>query len=177
MGIKELKDRPALAEVLPKGGIGCEMGVFKGEHAEQLLLAEPKKLHLIDFWTHWANYRRKDWLDNKEETIRRFKGNPVVKIHDGKVEKILPKFPDNHFDWIYIDTFHAYEPVTRDIKLAYKKIKHGGIMCGHDFIVAHEDFGTSVVRAVIEFLQSGNHEMIALTNRAWADWAIKLNKK
>jgi len=37
--------------VVPTGGIGCELGVYAGEFAEQLIrIAKPDKLILIDGW-------------------------------------------------------------------------------------------------------------------------------
>jgi len=186
MKILELKDRQALPkEFLPKGGIGCEMGVREGLHAETLLLSEPKELHLIDFWSI-QGARDSKWSKYGETAKAKFVDNPIVTIHDGKVEDVMPTFPENYFDWIYIDTWHGYYAVKRDISLALPRVKHHGILCGHDFAVTPKTdshwrekcgWGTSVVRAVLELIQNGEgHQMVAISNIRMAEWVVRVNK-
>jgi len=43
-------------------------------------------------------------------------------------------FPDRFFDLIFFDTLHHYEHVNAEINLYKKKIKPGGILCGHDYV-------------------------------------------
>lgn len=40
---------------------------------------------------------------------------------------------DNSVDFIYIDGNHSYSSVIEDLKIWSKKIKHNGIIAGHDF--------------------------------------------
>src|SRR5436190_21912659 len=50
--IQELRDRSALATLLPGASIGCELGVWRGDHASDLLRdVRPRKLHLVDNWS------------------------------------------------------------------------------------------------------------------------------
>jgi predicted O-methyltransferase YrrM len=55
-------------------------------------------------------------------------------------------FPDNYFDFIFLDAAHLYEDVRLDLKSWYPKLKIGGIFAGHDYYM-----GTEVKRAVDEF--------------------------
>jgi len=42
-------------------------------------------------------------------------------------------FPDDYFDWIYIDALHTYEGVCDDIQYYWPKLQQGGLFSGHDF--------------------------------------------
>ncbi len=42
-------------------------------------------------------------------------------------------FPDNYFDFVYIDADHRYEYVVLDIEFWLPKVKKGGILGGHDY--------------------------------------------
>ena len=37
------------------------------------------------------------------------------------------------FDFIFIDADHRYSQLSKDIKNFYPKVRHGGLLCGHDF--------------------------------------------
>ena len=50
-----ISDRRFLADMLPKGGIGAEIGVFTGLFSTVLLeIARPKKIYFVDPW--WQAY-------------------------------------------------------------------------------------------------------------------------
>ena len=58
----------------------------------------------------------------------------------------VAKYPDNHFDIVYIDAAHEYEPVKADIDAWLPKVKVGGIICGDDYVAGWP----GVVQAVNE---------------------------
>lgn len=47
--------------------------------------------------------------------------------------KASSEFPDEFFDFVYIDGDHAYESVKQDLLLWTRKIKKTGILAGHDY--------------------------------------------
>lgn len=172
--ILELPHRLAFDQFLPKEGIGCEMGVREGRHALSLMKnSRPKELHLIDFWSHQINRGQPQWAKFKEEVTNAFQGNPKVFVYDNDFTRIMPAFPDNYFDWVYIDGWHGYNSIKRDITLALPKIKAGGILCGHDFTTEPSGWQTGVIRAVIETIQEGHGKMIAISNARYSDWMIE----
>lgn len=169
--IQELPDRDALGAFLPQRGVGCEMGVMDGSHAASLLKhANPRRLHLVDFW---SSHHRPEWKEYHQAVVDRFGGDERVVIHDADVNIVLPQFRDAYLDWCYIDTWHGYEAVKRDIALALPKLKPGGILCGHDFKVHPRDWRTGVVRSVIETIQEGLAVMVAVTNVEFAEWVLR----
>lgn len=158
-------DRRELVRRLPKGRIGCEIGVLQGRFSAQLLEgAEPELLHLVDAWApvdgnldesrvggkedHNANYVAA--IKRVKEHVRRGR----VKIHLGFTTEVLPTFPDHSFDWVYLDANHTYEGVKQDLELILPKMKPGGIIAGHDYddtTVWANRIRCGVVQAVTEF--------------------------
>ena len=67
--------------------------------------------------------------------------------------QFLESFPDNYFDFIYIDTSHQYEHTKNELNLSLRKIKNSGIIAGHDYNL---DRFEEVVRAVDEFSKKNN---------------------
>jgi len=116
---------------------------------------------------------RLDWLGYKEKVIKKFGREESVTIHDAHVGEIVPTFPDGYFDWIYIDSWHGYHSVKRDIILSLPKLKVGGYLCGHDFDIATDSWGTGPPRAVIEAIQNYGLRMVAMTNEELGDWVLQ----
>jgi hypothetical protein len=54
-----------------------------------------------------------------------------VKIVKAFSEEAAPCFPENYFDWFYIDANHMQ--AYKDIQLWWPKIKSGGFLMGHDY--------------------------------------------
>ena len=173
--IDELRDRSALATVLPPGSVGCELGVWRGDHAADLLATvRPRVLHLVDNWS-WPK-----GLDPAAETARlraRFRAEIAagqVHVHPLSFAEFLGSLPDRSIDWIYVDGAHTYAQVARDVWQAWPKVRVGGILCGHDFAIRPASWGTGVCRAVLELIQNRAGTLIALSNEKLGDWAIRV---
>jgi hypothetical protein len=169
--IQELPDRSALAGLLPPQGIGCELGVWRGDHAEDLLRrARPRLLHLVDNWS-WPQ-----GLDPAAEAARisaRFASDIAagrVRVHTMSFADFLSSLPD----WVYVDGAHTYADVSRDVWQAWPKIRVGGILCGHDFAIRPQMWGTGVCRAVLELIQNRMGTLLALTNENLGDWVMRV---
>jgi hypothetical protein len=131
--------RNELVKNLPSGGRIAEVGTYRGEFARHVLAAcDPATLHLIDIDF--------SWLDPVVAN------DPRVSMHNGLSHETLAGFPDDHFDWIYIDGDHSYEGVSRDARVAATKVKPGGHLVFNDFAHADPYLGSyGVHRAVTEF--------------------------
>jgi len=173
--IQELPDRSSLATLLPPHSIGCELGIWHGDHAEDLLRnARPRELHLVDNWC-WP----KD-LDAAAETARinaRFAAEIAagqVTMHPMSFAEYFASIPDRSLDWVYVDGAHTYADVARDLWQAWSKIRAGGILCGHDFAIRPAMWRTGVCRAVLELVQNRVGTLLALSNENMADWAMRV---
>ena len=50
--MERLEKRRWVLELLPKGGVGVEIGVFRGHFSNLICqIAQPRKLYLVDPWT------------------------------------------------------------------------------------------------------------------------------
>jgi SAM-dependent methyltransferase len=124
---------------LPRRGRVAEVGTYRGEFARHILSAcDPAELHLIDL-----DVSRLDPAVAYDSRVA---------IHRGFSHAMLAQFPDNHFDWIYIDGDHSHQGASRDTRIAAAKVKPGGYLVFNDFAHADPYLGAyGVHRAVVEF--------------------------
>jgi len=174
--LKVLPNRYDLLKHLPKKGVVAELGVDKGDFSRQILINnQPKKLHLIDVWDS-ERYNQ----EKRKEVELKFENEIVLQnvvINFGYSTSVVDIFEDSYFDWIYIDTNHSYETTKEELKLYSPKIKKGGIIAGHDYVVGYWNglvkFG--VIEAVNEFCICNDWEFVYLTmeNREHRSFAIR----
>jgi hypothetical protein len=137
-----MSHRKIVLDAIAPQTIGAEIGVWKGEFSEKILTANPKKLHLIDPWKfrpdlpgRWfGGYiarSQKDMDDIYSGVQKKLGSKPNVKIHREAIETFVDNFPDEYFDWVYIDGDHGQ--AKRDIVLLTPKVKKGGLVMGDDY--------------------------------------------
>jgi hypothetical protein len=163
--LRVVLDRDAFLEALPKGGIVAEAGVDHGDFSARILaITRPQRLHLIDMWGS-ARYH-----SGLQQVVRERFAQEIasgrVRIDLGLSTDVLARFPDGHFDWIYIDTDHGYQVTAAELAIARTKVKPGGIIAGHDYTTANWDGGVryGVVEAVHEFCVKHDWELFLLTH-------------
>lgn len=139
------KNRLRMLEQMPKGGRCAEIGVWNGGFSGVILdVTTPTELTLIDPWDLLSDQNADDWTHKKHEdhaemnrmfrNVERNYGHfPQVIIRKGFSADVLSSFPDDYFDWIYIDGNHLYEFVRKDVELGFRKVKPGGVIAGDDF--------------------------------------------
>lgn len=151
--------------MLPKNGVVAELGVDAGSFSAQILsLNNPNKLHLIDNWgsKRYNKYKQVIVIGKFQEEISSGK----VEIHIGLSTEVANEFPSDYFDWIYIDTSHSYETTKAELELYAEKVKQGGYMAGHDFIIGNWNsmIRYGVIEAVYEFCVKHDWELIYITS-------------
>lgn len=163
--LRVVLNRDAFLDALPKGGIVAEAGVDHGDFSSRILaITKPSKLHLIDIWSS------KRYHGGLQHLVRNRFAEEIaagrVQIDLGLSTEVLPHYPDGYFDWLYIDTDHGYRVTADELQLARTKVKHGGIIAGHDYITSNFDGGVryGVVEAVHEFCVRHDWELILLTH-------------
>ena len=77
-------------------------------------------------------------------------------------------------DWVYIDTNHQYQCISREIDLSVKKVRRGGYIMGHDYFSNPQAWGTSIIRAVNERIQNGDIVMEAITREVWPSYLTRV---
>ena len=161
---KLLANRTMLLQQLPKNATVAELGVDQGGFSEDILKnCNPEKLHLIDFWgSKRYNQDKRKGVENKfAEELKSGK----VEINLGLSTSIVSTFKDSYFDWISIDTDHKYKTTIQELELWEPKVKEGGIIAGHDYIIGNWNglVRYGVIEAVYEFCTKHNWEIIYLS--------------
>jgi hypothetical protein len=164
-----LPNREAILLQMKKGGIVAEVGVQEGVFSKSILqICEPKELHLIDYSLTEFSI---------EKNFRSQIESGQVKLHESDSSLAISKFPDEYFDFIYIDADHAYKGVKRDIQAAKTKIKQDGFLLFNDYTYWSpcECINYGVVQAVNELCVNENWEMIyyAFGGYMYCDVAIR----
>ena len=166
--VEHLVSVPAREDILhrmKKNAVVAEIGVASGDFSEKILsLTQPQKLVLIDIW---GSKRYHGGLFEK------VKNRFDAQIRNGQVEIIrelsfegIAACADDMFDWVYLDTDHTYDTTARELELLRPKMKKGGVIAGHDYIMGNWNAGHryGVIEAVRAFCVKYNWEMIYLSH-------------
>jgi len=144
-----------LLETHPEGEIiAAEIGVYEGVNSKFMLLAcDRMKLYLVDAWDNLVVYtggpiQGKAFSDMikgvAQLNLSGFENNAVF-TNKNSLDAVKD-YPDEYFDYVYIDGDHEHDPVLADLRAWWPKVKTGGILGGHD--VAMEE----VRQALDEFV-------------------------
>lgn len=159
---RKARTRHLLASELPPGGVGVEVGTWKGEHAWTLLeMARPRQLFLVD--PYKVGDEGREWwaiaLDRLDKmylkVVRDFRKNDNVFVVRQSSPEAVAFVPDK-LDWVYIDGDHRAPSVHADLEAWWPRIKPGGRMYGDDFIESSW-WGDDVTRTVRAFAAA--HEL------------------
>jgi hypothetical protein len=174
-------------QFLPKGGVVAEIGVAEGGFSKKILsITSPQTLHLIDPWEFQdredyqkdANNVSQDIADSRYRDVcsmfDRYIKFDVVKVHRAYSPAAADAFPDNHFDWIFIDGLHTRDGVLADLRGWAPKMKENGLILGHDFAnhTGAQSMGFGVVEAVQEFLRETDYVMNFLTYEGFPTYVL-----
>lgn len=172
MTIYNRKDIPSL---LNPGSIGCELGVFEGDFAQDLLLSNKfNKLYLIDIFSGYASNFGKYYPDAStlyNLVTTRFQNNSAIEVVKQDSVSFLSS-TQIKFDFIYIDTVHTYEHLSQELKAAHQCVKTGGYICGHDYC---SEF-SGVVDAVIEFSEKYCYPLMITQEAIYPSFIIHITQ-
>lgn len=178
---------------LPKNLVCCELGVFKGDFAEQILVnTNPKELVLYDLFSNGqvfsadvdGNGGECLFGTNMQEMLEyKFSGYSKVSVNKGTSLTIEQNYKDDYFDFIYIDADHSYSACCQDLKICFDKTKSGGIIGLHDYDINLEKTrnpqhyqGFGVKRAVDEFCENKSQKIKCKANDGYVSCFIEVEK-
>lgn len=154
----------------------AEIGVRGGDHLRSLLKAGPEKLVAVDLWeddgllAHNDSKTPPDQIRRCYEAVLKIADKyPCVDVHKGSSRQIAREFGNDSFDFIYLDADHTYSGVTSDITSWWPKIRRGGVLAGHDYVLRRNPHGVifGVVPAVHEFV--GRHALQPWFHCTWPE--------
>jgi len=155
--------------------LGCELGVFRGDTFKYLVQNCPDLVLIgIDTWEHpeaeatdpgFRSYSEHD-LEGYLAHLNKWAVNYVqrARLVRGDTVRVLDALQDHEFDFVFIDADHTYEGVHRDITAAFRRVRHGGMILGHDY--NPKDF-PGVVRAVDEHFGA---DALKFADHVWGAW-------
>ena len=121
----------------------AEVGVWKSHTVKRVLRAcdkDLKKYWAIDAFqspgpNHGSVSQRtpEDWQAYYWRCLWYMHWFESLCVVKGVSPGVAELFPDEYFDFIYIDASHYYEDVLADIRGWLPKMKHDGLMGGHDY--------------------------------------------
>lgn len=178
-----------MLSMIPKGGRLAEIGVFAGDFSRELLdHCNPRELVLVDLWgsgqimsgdVNGANVRVISGDELERRVRERFAGFPEVKVMKGD-SRVLKLIRAEGFDAVYVDADHRYEGVRRDLLAAFRVLKPGGLLMGHDYEIdpakAGQAWQFGVRDAVDDFCRDYRQKIVALSRDGCASFAIEVDK-
>lgn len=181
-----LPARADIFRVIPKGMVGAEIGVWRGDFSLTILeVSQPKQLWLVDSWEQKvgryaldpANVPNEQHQANRIYVEQRFSGDPRVKVlrADSTVGMREILNSSGPVDWVYLDADHTPAGISEDLKAAANTVGEKGWILGHDYcvngITIACDFG--VYDAVNRFCLEAGWELVYLTREDWPSYALR----
>lgn len=119
-----------------------EIGVWQGKNASVLRQLFPAAhLYLIDPWQPVEAYflnggaisqSAREYEGSYQQVKKLFENDEKVSILRMPSTAGAQKVPDG-MDLVFIDGDHSYDYVKEDITTWQKKVRKGGLLCGHDY--------------------------------------------
>jgi SAM-dependent methyltransferase len=136
---------------MPEGPIvGAELGILRGDMSACLLERADLTLYMIDILVR--------------EEARRVAAKRAMILEDDSSE-MASRFPDKHFDFVFIDADHTLNGVRKDITAWAPKVKPGGYLCGHDYGKGGVTSGVDI--AVHQFVERVRRPLELGQNWTW----------
>jgi len=137
--------------------VGVEIGTERGRFASDICVRCPNvKLYCVDPYKSYEEIGKiypQELMDsiykNAKERLAVFNCKLIKKTS----MEALGDFEDNSLDFVFIDGNHKYKYTLEDITEWTKKVRPGGVVCGHDYQKIH-DFG--VIEAVNKYVKDNN---------------------
>jgi hypothetical protein len=174
----DLRDRETIFASLPRGGIGAEIGVDWGEFSKVIFQrAEPRLLYLIDCWEEqpveiYGHDPANSAHDVKyKQCLRWFATNEQIRMIKAYSLDAAPCFPDQYFDWLYIDANHLQ--CYADIRAWWPKVKSGGWMMGHDYVTGGVGDYITVAKDVDRFVAETGLPVLLTDDEIYKNWIVQ----
>lgn len=143
-------------------GNAVEIGTHRADFTSVFLKRwKGKHIYCVDPWSTPPGYEEQSKMlwesENREEDYKYVKKSLYAFPSDkyslirSTSEEAVKQFSNNSIDFVYIDGDHRYEMVKKDLEIWIDKVKHNGIISGHDIVMPNEingGWGPGIQRAI-----------------------------
>ncbi len=151
---------------------GVEVGVYRGKFSKALCTNNPTlELFGVDSWSVYGNYSEYEAQDLQEAykaALAETKEYNVKFIKESSMDAVK-QFDDESLDFVFIDANHDFEHVVADISTWSKKVRKGGLVCGHDYVKSSK-FNFGVIDAVDGWCKAYNIKPLFLWKDQCPSW-------
>ena len=170
-----------LSEFKGKPCMFLEIGSFEGMSTiwmlENILTEERSQIFCIDAWAEWTGDAFVRFVSNINKTGFRDK----VRIVKGDSSEELRIFPNDYFDFIYVDGNHDEKAVIKDAIGYFRVLKKGGIIAFDDYLLGiryPNSYGSkamngSAKKAIDYFIETFKDELDVIHN----DYQLWIRKR
>ena len=170
-----------LSEFKGKPCMFLEIGSFEGMSTiwmlENILTEERSQIFCIDAWAEWTGDAFVRFVSNINKTGFRDK----VRIVKGDSSEELRIFPNDYFDFIYVDGNHDEKAVIKDAIGSFRVLKRGGIIAFDDYLLGvrypnshgSKAMNGSAKKAIDYFIETFKDELDVIHN----DYQLWIRKK
>jgi len=146
----------------------AEIGIYNGTMTDHILTTceSVNEYWAIDQWIalsekhdKLANMTEQDWYAKYCMVCKLLLTHKALRILKMTSVDAAKLFPDNYFDFVFIDASHFYEDTKTDILAWHPKVKIGKMLAGHDYGRGGQR-GFGVEKAVDEIFGSGSVEIL-----------------
>lgn len=141
-----IRYRRDLYKLLPNVGqsVVVELGVAEGLFSRDICQWGIKLLYSVDSWECISGQSgdggfNQDWHNanhaNAKDLLKPF--GDRSKILRGRTTQMAQHVPNDSVDLVYIDADHSYVGCIQDIHAWWGKLKSGGVMAFHDYLMPY----------------------------------------
>ena len=115
-----------------------EIGVFYGIHLFEVAKTFPNaQLHGVDPWLDYEEYPEYKGQQNTifngfQRNLSKCPHKSRIQAYRGFSNDIVPQFPNEYFDIVFVDGNHETEFVYKDACMSFEKTKSGGYIVFDD---------------------------------------------
>ena len=152
-----MNKREDVIDLVPKGGVGIELGIAEGEFASRVCA----KKHMSE-WFGVDIYRDHHNDAEMDKMLERMSVHPEFQFIRSLFSDAVGKFEDEFFDIVYVDGYaHTGQEGGQTLDDWYPKVKSGGIFAGDDY---DPRWGRTIA-AVDEFVNKHNLQLNIIESR------------
>lgn len=139
-----MSSRDDVLSMMPRNMVVAEVGVAFGDFSRKIWdHMNPSKFYTVDVFDDSvkgmlgknlfgeANMTHYEWYKNR---FSKEIASEIVELRKGYSWECLEQFPDNYFDYVYLDAAHDYMSVSRDVEELKRVVKAGGVIQFNDYI-------------------------------------------